>query len=341
MARVGSTQQELVRRLAAEPGVRGVAVGSVLPGMDHPTRRVELAGESRSEAFRGHEVSVVRIDPDFFKALEHPILRGRAFGLNDLGEDRTAVIVNTDFVDRVLDGRNPIGRQVRYKTFQDEEQGPWYEIVGVVGTLGTIMRNSDEARYAGLYHALGPGESRSVYLAIHVGDDPESFTPRLRDLATEVDPAAIISDPMALSEVSSLTALGQLLYLGFAGILVGIMVALAASGTYALMSFTVTERTREIGVRTALGAQRSSIVFTIARRALAQLGIGIFLGAPLAWTIIWAMQSSIGATSAQSPLVLTLIVGASVMVVIGSLACTAPTLRALRIMPTEAPREGG
>ncbi len=146
---------------------------------------------------------------------------------------------------------------------------------------------------------------------------------------------------MALSEVSSLTALGQLLYLGFAGILVGIMVALAASGTYALMSFTVTERTREIGVRTALGAQRSSIVFTIARRALAQLGIGIFLGAPLAWTIIWAMQSSIGATSAQSPLVLTLIVGASVMVVIGSLACTAPTLRALRIMPTEALREGG
>ena len=340
VARVGTTQQELVRRLTAEPGIRGVAVGSVLPGMDHPTRRLELDGENGSDDFRGHRVSVVRIDPGFFNALEHPILSGRGFGLSDLGEDRSAVIVNTDFVDRVLGGQNPIGRRVRYTTSEDEDPGPWYEIVGVVGTLGTLMENSDEARYAGLYHPLAPGEINPLRLAIHVGDGPESFTPRLRALASEVDPMAIVSDPVALNEVFSFTRLGTMLYIWVAGMLTGIMVALAAFGTYALMSFTVTERRKEIGVRTALGAQRSSIVFTIARRALTQLGIGILLGAPFAWYVVSRMESNIDQIP-DSPLLVTVIVGASVMVVIGTLACTAPTLRALRIMPTEALREGG
>ena len=174
MARVGATQRELVRRLTAEPGIRGVAVGSVLPGMDHPGRRVELDGENLPDNFRGQAVASARVDPDFFNALQQPILSGRGFDLGDLGEDRSAVIVNTDFVDRVLGGRNPIGRRVRYTTRADEEPGPWYEIVGVVGPLGTLVSNSEPPSYVGLYHPLALGEISSLRLAIHVGDDPES-----------------------------------------------------------------------------------------------------------------------------------------------------------------------
>ena len=126
-----------------------------------------------------------------------------------------------------------------------------------------------------------------------------------------------------------------------AGILIGILVAISASGIYALMSFTVTERTREIGIRTALGAPRSSIVSTIAKRALAQLGVGILVGMPLARVLFVEVEGEMGQIPTHSPLVLTLIVGVSVMVLIGVPAFTAPTLRALRIMPTEALREGG
>jgi putative ABC transport system permease protein len=139
MARVGATQQELVRRLAAQAGVRGVAVGSAVPRMDHPSRRMELDGENRSDEFRSHPVANAHVDVDFFSVLEHPILRGRGFDSNDLGEDRSAVIVNTTFVNRVLGGRNPIGRRVRCT----REPGPWYEIVGVVGDLGTNETNPD------------------------------------------------------------------------------------------------------------------------------------------------------------------------------------------------------
>ena len=123
-------------------------------------------------------------------------------------------------------------------------------------------------------------------------------------------------------------------------ILTGILLALSASGIYALMSFTVAERTREIGIRTALGANRNRVVFTVAKRALVQLGVGIVLGVGVAAWILSEFASS-GRIPTESPLLLSLILGVGVMVVIGALACTAPTLRALRIMPTEALREGG
>ncbi len=339
MARVGATQRELVRRLAAEPGIRGVAVGSVLPGMDHPGRRVELDGENRSDDSENRWVVYARVDVDFFNALEQPILVGRGFELSDLGEGRSVVIANTTFVDRMLEGRNPIGRRVRYKARADEEPDPWYEIVGVVGSLGMNVE-ALPGRDAGLYHPVAPGEINPLRLAIHVGDDPASFTPRLRALASEVDPTATVSDPVALDEVFSFNTVTMDWVKIGAGTLIGILVGLSVSGIYALMSFTVAQRTRELGIRAALGAQKNNIVFTIARRALAQLGIGALLGMPIAGWLLFELRS-VGRTPMHSPFAVMFLVGASVMVLIGGLACTGPTLRALRIKPTEALREGG
>ncbi len=111
---------------------------------------------------------------------------------------------------------------------------------------------------------------------------------------------------------------------------------LAASGIYAMMSFSVAERTREIGIRASLGAQRSSIVFTVARRALAQLGVGVLLGMPIAGRLLFALKRDMGWIPTHSPFVIALLAGASVMILIGMPACIAPTLRALRIIPTEA-----
>jgi len=337
MERMGATQRSLVDRLVEEPGVRGVAVADALPGMQFQSRRVELDGDTRSDDFRGPVALNARVDLDFFNAFEHPILRGREFARSDLGEEGRAVIVNTFFVDRVLGGRNPIGRRLRYTASRREEQSPWYEIVGMVGPLGMDVFDSGTP---GVYHPLAPGEIPRVRLAIHVGDDPESFTPRLWELAAEVDPTAIIENPVALDQVRNLdTSFMVWVKLG-GGIFVGILLALSISGIYALMSFTVTERTREIGIRTALGARRKSIVFTIARRTLVQLGMGILIGMPLAGWILFQLKS-LGRIPTHSPVLLTALVGMGVMVLIGALACTVPTVRALRIMPTEALRDGG
>jgi ABC-type antimicrobial peptide transport system permease subunit len=142
-----------------------------------------------------------------------------------------------------------------------------------------------------------------------LGDDPGAFAPRLRTLAGEVDAAATISNLSALDEVLSLnTAFMGWIKIG-GGILLGILVTLSVSGIYALMSFTVSERTREIGIRTALGAQRSSVVFTIAKRAFVQLGLGILLGMPIVAGLLYALKE-VGRISTQSPILLTFLVGA-------------------------------
>ncbi len=124
IARVAATQQALVQRLEAEPGIRGVAISSRLPRMDHPGRRVEVDGEALVDDLRGHQVQVASVDVNFFDALDHPILLGRGFDSSDLGDNRTTVIVNASFVETVLDGRNPIGRRLRYTAARDGEPGP-------------------------------------------------------------------------------------------------------------------------------------------------------------------------------------------------------------------------
>ncbi|MEE8117669.1 MAG: ABC transporter permease, partial [Gemmatimonadales bacterium] len=183
-ARVAATQRALVRRLEGESGIRGVAVGRALPRMQHPSRQIELDDESLSDDFGAPWVRVASVDVDFFRALEQPVVMGRGFDTNDLVDNRAAVIVNTTFVDRLLGGRDPIGRRLRYKVSGGGEPGPWYEIVGVVGPLGMTLPKPS----AVFYHPAAPGEIDPVRLAVHVGDDPESFTPRLRTLVGEVDP---------------------------------------------------------------------------------------------------------------------------------------------------------
>ena len=184
-----------------------------------------------------------------------------------------------------------------------------------------------------------PGAVNPVRIAVRLGEDPAAFVPRLRSLASEVDPTALISNPIPLDELRSPDA--NMLPWMIRGVimLTCILLALSVSGIYALMSFTVSERTKEIGIRAALGAPRGSLVRTVARRAIAQLAIGIVLGMVSAVWILSEFRAA-GRIPTNSPVLLTLMIGAGVMALVGVAACAAPTRRALRIAPTEAFRAG-
>jgi putative ABC transport system permease protein len=331
-ARMAATQEALVGLLRAEPRVRTVAVADALPRMEHHSRLVEAEGVDPPGDRAGESVRTARVAIDFFESLGRPILAGRGFDEGDLEGERQAVIVNTTFVERVLGGQNAVGRRIRFRPWGDGEPGPWKEIVGVVGHLG--MRMISARNDQGVYEPLAPGELSSVRLGIRVGEDPASFAPRLRALAREVDPDAIVSVTGPLDDVYEgdwyillASSLG-------AGLLVCVLLALAASGIYAIMSFSVAQRTKEIGVRAALGASRPDLVRTVARRAIAQLGAGVLLGMPLSGVFF-----SSGGGSLYAGAVRMLLVGTAVMTLVGLLACTGPTLRALRVDPREALNE--
>jgi putative ABC transport system permease protein len=192
----------------------------------------------------------------------------------------------------------------------------------------------------GMYRVVAPGELHPVSFALRVGSDPERFTPRLRSIATAIDPSALIQEPRALDKVPDPERRILVWSTYLIALLAGIAVVLSAACLYALMSFTVAERTREIGIRTALGAGPSSIVSEIAKRAFLQLAVGVLIGGALSAAMLWSFDDRYLNGGILRTANWPLTVGAIALSVtaVGMLACVKPTLRAIRIRPMEALR---
>ena len=334
--RLSALHVRLTERLAAEPGVLGVATADVLPRMDHPGRIVEVEDFPPSDhPTGGYEVERARVVPGFFEGLGHPVIAGRDFGEADLAGDRGAVIVDTNFVERALGGRNPVGQRLRYITWNDQSPpGPWHRIVGVVPAMGTNLVDVNEAM--GVYHPAATGELATFHLAIHAAGDPMRLAPRVRALASEVEPAAMVASPARLDTVYPEDWYFMAAFIAGWSLFALVLLVLAGSGIYAIMSFTVAQRTREIGIRGALGARSSDIAAAVGRRAAIQLGLGALIGMPLAGRIYFLIREDPSAT--LTAFVVGAVPGVVVILAVGLAACSAPLLRALRVQPTEAMR---
>jgi ABC-type antimicrobial peptide transport system permease subunit len=163
----------------------------------------------------------------------------------------------------------------------------------------------------------------------------------VRALVAEVDPTAVLQPPRVLGQVFGAN---YYFYIGSAAalaVIAGILIALAASGIYAIMSFAVSERTREIGIRRSLGERTSALALRIGRRSLAQIAIGVALGIWPAMQLYRLTEFGYHQPSATFGLDAALVAGVAVALVIGGLSCVSPTRRALKIDPAEALRSEG
>jgi putative ABC transport system permease protein len=338
---LAADQRDLVAALEREPGVRRVAVGDVLPRMEHRSRPYELDGVGSASDVPLRWTRLARVDVDFFGALGTSILEGRDFERTDAEEEGARVaIVNTAFVARALEDQDPIGRRVRFPTLSDTGNAVWYRIVGVVGPLGVNVVNAD--RGEAVYLPAAVGTINPMRLAVHLGVPPASLTARVRDLAMKVDPDLVMGKASVLSDVRQ----GDwYLVMGLAAglvVLVGVLIALATSGLYAMLSLAVSERTREIGIRAALGASRRALLMTILKRSLVQIGLGAAIGLPIAARSVFELTGTPdgGGSVAQSMAVaLGLSTGIVLAVALGS--CLVPTRRILGIQASEAMHADG
>jgi predicted permease len=333
--RTAQNHEDLRDRLAAHPSVRRVAMGRHVPGVGFADRPMVLEGTGATDDAPSGWAATGQVHVDYFRDMGMRVLQGRGFTVADVegppGAPRSAIVVNEAFAERVLGGGNALGRRLRYAVGTGGAE-QWLEIVGVVETFGTNFTNPD--RSEALYQPLGSADLHPMRYIIEVADDPVTFLPTLRTIAADVDPEAIIQSAQPLTDLLALS----LLELRVASILVFVLSAigmlLAATGLYALMSFTVSQRTREIGIRTALGARAADVVKTIAKRALLQLLAGVALGCVFGWWIVGTVTNDTEFAVESVP---GLVAGVAVAVVVFSaLACLSPTLRGLRIQPTEA-----
>ena len=353
-ARYQASLLELERRLEGDAAVAAVTFAERLPLMYHPHRRVDVEGGGATLTEReikgygdpvalGYRVSSASVALDFFETLDAPIVTGRAFHSGDLAADARNVIVNESFVRRILGGRNPIGQRIRYRFFEERrgdptfnaENEPWYEIIGVVPDMANTHSPSD-FKNAGIYHPAAPGAAYPANAAIHVIGDPSEFAPRVRATATAVDPALRLYGVTPLDDVLDVEVDFMTFWFRLILMISIIATVLSLAGIYAVMAYTVARRTREIGIRVALGADARRIVLTIFRRPLVQTASGVVLGALLIGALITMASGGFSFRFAAG-----LFAYAIVMFGVCMLACIAPTRRALRIEPTEAMRYDG
>ncbi len=332
-------QRALVAALQGEPGVTGVAVADALPRMEHRSRPIEIEGVDPSTPNAPRWVRTARVDVGFFDALGQRAIAGRLFDRTDTATARPTAIVNTAFVDEVFGGRDPIGHRVRFPSPTGQGEGTWHEVVGVVGPLGVNVVSAQGGR--AVYLPASPGEINPLQLGIHASVSPSSLVPRVRALVASVDLDLVLGATVVLSEVHQADWYLMIAMAGGLALVVGVLILLATSGIYAMLSFSVSERTREIGIRTALGASRRQLVLVMLRRSLAQMAVGTAIGLPIATWIVFAVSGTEqGGSIADAALVAFGLAG-SMVGLVGIVACMVPVRRILAIEASEALRAEG
>jgi putative ABC transport system permease protein len=320
-----AVREELRRQLSIEPGIGAVTFADTLPGATHSGGRFEVEGDDQPAAY-GYNVRVANVDPWFFDAMGAAVA-GRGF---QPARDSIAV-VNTSFVERVMRGRPAVGRRVR-RLARDgtSSNGPWLEIVGVVRNLGMV---GDDG--AGLYQPM-PASASAVHVAVRTAGAPQALANRLRVVAARVDPTLRLYDVKPLDQAREVAVESQ--YLSrLLTVLSALTLLLSLIAIYSVMAFTVTQQTREIGTRVALGADARRIVSSVIRRPLRQIGVGIAAGAALVVFIFVGMFQT--APTMLEAVMIAAYAGAMLLVCLS--ACAVPTRRALRLQPSAALRTEG
>ena len=337
-ARFADRAGELLRRLESEPAVAGVTYMANLPGRGG---RIEVEGMPLPpDAPSGHRVASSGVAPDYLEVFGASMLTGRGFIPADLDSAATSVIVNRTFVRQVLGDGPALGRRVRYVAPRPRageaaaSPGRWYDIVGVAEDLEVNELDATLVR-AALFYPVPLTRVQGISLEVRLrGAVAADFAPRLREIAVAVDPTLQLGTTYSLADFERQEQLAvRLVALVISLVLLSVFL-LSAAGVYALTSFTVTRRRREIGIRCALGAHPRQVLVTVFSRVARQVALGLGIGIATAALI---ERLSGGELMGGMGMVLLPVFGV-LMAIVAVLAAVGPARRGLKIEPIEALR---
>jgi predicted permease len=335
----------LAQRLAADPEIKAITFTDSFPGqegfasfeVEDATTATAAMATATGPIVPGRRSAVA---PNLFDVFEIPVVAGRGFSEADVRPQPTVVIVDDTFVQKV--GGNVIGRRIRYTASYDGDvtNSPWYEIVGVVPAFSRDFTAPNGPSPQGpsprVFHPGPSGTGRMSTMIVRLNGSPSpQLTPRLRQIAATVHPGLRLETVEGVVETWNNSQKFLRLLATAIIVVMSSVLLLSAAGIYAMMSFTVARRRREIGIRAALGADARRILAGIFRRAATQLAGGVALGIAVAATFDWLADGAFagGNTLALVPSVV------AVMVVVGLIAAVAPARRGLAVQPTEALRD--
>jgi len=337
---LGQFWKQFLEKLQALPGVRAVGITmSLPPNLLEITNPFTVEGQGYDRQRKLQLAEEMAVSPDYFRALGIPLIKGRFFSPSDRVEgekDPMIVIINETMAKQYFGGKDPIGGRIQ--TGDPDPRSPWETIVGVVG----------DVKYSGLDSGPQPtiyvpynengwvGWSREMYLVVRSSGGAQQVVPAIRAELASVDSTLPLAQVRTMDERLDESLVQQRfrtwLISGFAAL----ALLLSAIGIYALISYSVSQRTREIGVRVALGAQRSHVLGIVLRDGLKLLLFGLLLGWIGALSATRVMRSLLYSTSATDAV--SFVATSITLIAVALLACYIPARRATKVDPMVALR---
>lgn len=327
--------QEFYRRLIEQvksvPGVEQASVVRFLPlGFSFAQREILVEGSGPTSDRAGTDVGFNIVGADYFQTMGIPVLRGREFNALDGEGSPPVVIINETLAARLWPGEDPIGRRVSL----NGARGPYSEIVGVAkdGKYATL----GESARPFIYQQALQNYSGKMTLVARTAAEPTAMVDALRNEVRALEPNLPTADIRTLAEQVRLSLLPARLTAGLLGVFGLLALVLATVGIYGLVSYSVANRTREIGIRTALGAQSKDILKLVLREGMVMVATGIALGLGVAFAATRVISSFLYGVSATDPI--TFLSISVLLATVALAACFVPARRAAKVDPTVALR---
>lgn len=325
---------EVLRRVQALPGVQSAAVAGNLPlTYDGDSMPIGIEGRTDPPPDQRPDVILRVVGPGYFSTMGIPLVRGRDFSEQDKADSARVVIVSEKTARHFWPGENPIGK--RLKPGSTSRNIPWIEIIGVVKDVRQNDFVSEPKMQMYMpYQQLNSFAPNALVVRTNV--EPLSLTGAVRNAIWAVDKDQPVSNLRSMDEIVSEAVARQRFSMLLLGIFAALAMVLAAVGIYGVMSYSIAQRTREIGLRIALGAQKSDVLKMILRQGLRFVAAGLAIGLAASFVLTRVMASLLFGISATDPA--TFVSISLVLIAVALLASYIPAVRAMKIDPMLALR---
>lgn len=327
--------RDLLPRLAAIPGVQNAAAGYPLP-FTGSNYMLAFAAEGQAPAKTLSDTPAANmgfVSPDYFATLAIPIRDGRVFDDHDSLESEKVIVVNRSLADQIWPGVSPVGKRVTFGVPVNAES-EWMRVVGVVADVRHGELNDQPGLQA--YLPLLQSPSTEAALVVRTAGSPGAMTSAVAAAVREVDPALPVANPKTLDQLLADSVAAPRANAVLLALLAGLALVLAAFGVYGVLSYSVAQRTREIGLRMALGAAAGDVLRQLLREGLSTVLAGIATGLVGAFFLARTLRSLLYGVTESDPV--TFIGVPLVLLVVAMLATWIPARRATRVEPVVALR---
>ena len=324
----------VLQRLREVPGVQYAGIINTLPLSKGPTTGFRVEGRPILPRDQWSPTAFRAVSTDYFRAMGIPVTHGRAFTDRDSEGAPGVLLVNQALADRDFPGESAVGKRVSFGRPSNNEQPVWFEIVGITADVRSLeLREEPKPE---VYFSARQNPFINMSLVIRSTVEPTTLAASVRQVVSEVNKSVPVADIQTMEHIVSESVTQPRFNLFLLGLFSFIALLLSAAGIYGVTAYTVVQRTHELGIRLALGAQVGDVLKMILGQGMAVIGVGLVLGLVSAFALMRLLRSLLFGVGENDPLTFAAIT--LVLLLVALLACYIPARRATKVDPLIALR---